>query len=216
MPSATLEEYLEVTYKLSLLGEVRPAQLAEALSVSAPTVTSTLRRLETAGLVTRPGGGVALTDTGRHEALAIVRRHRVAERFLVDALGLPWDAAHEEACRLEHALSERVLAALEVFLDNPDVCPHGHPIPSVTLDVAEPDGVPLSDLEAGATGIVVSVPEDDDAVLAYFGSIEMRPGATIRVEEKAPFDGPLLVNVAGARVPVDRVMARRICVRPVA
>ncbi len=216
MPSATLEEYLELTYKLSLIGEVRPAQLAEALSVSAPTVTSTLRRLETAGLVTRPGGGVALTETGRREALAIVRRHRVAERFLVDALGLPWDAAHEEACRLEHALSERVLAALEVFLDNPAVCPHGHPIPSVTLDVAEPDGVPLSDLEVGATGIVVSVPEDDDAVLAYFGTIEMRPGAAIRIEEKAPFDGPLLVNVAGARVPVDRAMARRICVRPVA
>jgi DtxR family Mn-dependent transcriptional regulator len=216
MPSATLEEYLEVIYKHSLAGEVRPAQLAEALSVAAPTVTSTLRRLETAGLITRPGGGVALTENGRREALAIVRRHRIAERFLVDALGLPWEAAHEEACLLEHAMSERVLAALETFLENPDFCPHGHPIPSVTLDVVEPQGVRLSDLDAGASGVVVSVPEDDDEVLAYFGSIEMRPGATIRVEEKAPFDGPLLVNVGGARVPVDRTMAGRICVRAMA
>jgi DtxR family Mn-dependent transcriptional regulator len=214
MPSATLEEYLEVIYKLSLSGEVRPAQLAEALAVSAPTVTSTLRRLETAALVTRPGGGVALTATGRMEALAIIRRHRLAERFLVDVLALPWEDAHEEACRLEHALSERVLGALEVYMDNPDVCPHGHPIPSATLKIAEPEGTPLSDLEVGMTGVVVSVPEDDDAVLAYFGSIEMRPGAALRVEEKAPFDGPLLVNVGGARVPVDRAMARRICVRP--
>jgi DtxR family Mn-dependent transcriptional regulator len=215
MPSATLEEYLEVIYKHSLDGEVRPVQLAESLGVSAPTVTSTLRRLEAAGLITRPGGGVALTGDGRREALAIVRRHRIAERFLVDALGLPWETAHEEACRLEHAMSERVLEALEGFLENPDVCPHGHPIPSITLDVAEPEGVPLSDLEPGASGIVVSVPEDDDEVLAYFGSIEMRPGAVVRVEEKAPFDGPLLVNVGGARLPVDRAMARRICVRAV-
>jgi DtxR family Mn-dependent transcriptional regulator len=212
MPSATLEEYLEVIYKLSLGGEVRPAQLAEALSVSAPTVTSTLRRLETAALVTRPGGGVALTATGRMEALAIIRRHRLAERFLVDVLALPWEDAHEEACRLEHALSERVLGALEMYLDNPAVCPHGHPIPSATLKIADPEGTPLSDLDVGMSGVVVSVPEDDDAVLAYFGSIEMRPGAVLRVEEKAPFDGPLLVNVGGARVPVDRAMARRICV----
>jgi DtxR family Mn-dependent transcriptional regulator len=213
MPSATLEEYLEVIYKLSLDGEVRPAQLAEALAVSAPTVTSTLRRLETAALVTRPGGGVALTASGRMEALAIIRRHRLAERFLVDVLALPWEFAHEEACRLEHALSERVLGALEAYMDNPDVCPHGHPIPSATLSIAEPEGTPLSDLDVGMAGVVVSVPEDDDAVLAYFGSIAMRPGAALRVEEKAPFDGPLLVNVGGARVPVDRAMARRICVR---
>lgn len=214
MPSATLEEYLEIIYKLSRDGAVRPSQLADALQVSAPTVTSTMRRLESAGLVTRPGGGVALTEEGRREALAIVRRHRIAERFLVDVLGLAWDAAHDEACRLEHVLSERVLVALEACLDSPEVCPHGHPIPSVDLVVVEPDGVPLSNLDAGQSAVVVSVPEDGEELLAYFGSIAMRPGAILRVEEKAPFAGPLLVNVGGARVPVDRAMAARICVRP--
>src|SRR5450759_1376181 len=95
MPSATLEECLETIYKISLRGPVRPTQIAEALSVSGATVTATLRRLEAAGLVSRPEGGVALTESGQREAIAVVRRHRIAERFLVDALGLPWDAAHE-------------------------------------------------------------------------------------------------------------------------
>jgi DtxR family Mn-dependent transcriptional regulator len=212
MPSAAIEEYLEAIYKLSLVGEVRPAQIAEALSVSAPTVTTTLRRLETAKLVSRPKGGVALTKRGTQEALTIVRRHRIAERFLVDCLGLPWEAAHEEACRLEHALSETVLRALESYLDNPDVCPHGHPIPSAELKVETRGGVPLSDLAVGMSGIVVSVPEDDEERLAYFGSIAMRPGTAFTVEGAAPFDGPLLVCVAGDRVAVDRGLARLIAV----
>jgi DtxR family Mn-dependent transcriptional regulator len=213
MPSSTLQEYLEVIYKFSLEGVVRPAQLAEALAVSAPTVTSTLRRLEAAGLVTRPGLGVELTEVGRREALAIVRRHRVAERFLVDALGLPWEAVHEEACLLEHALSERVLAALETFLDNPDVCPHGHPIPSAALDVAPTDGMPLSAVPAGSRVIVVSVPEEDDHVLAYFGEIAMRPGVGLLVEQTGPAGGPLLVIVGDRHVAVDRAVAGRIIVR---
>jgi DtxR family Mn-dependent transcriptional regulator len=214
MPSATLQEYLEVIYKLSLDGVVRPAQLADALGVSAPTVTSTLRRLEGADLVTRPGLGVELTSAGRREALAIVRRHRVAERFLVDVLGLPWEAVHEEACLLEHALSDRVLTALETFLDNPDVCPHGHPIPSAQLDVAVTDGRPLSSVPAGSRAVVQSVPEEDDRVLAYFGEIAMRPGVEIFVEQSGPFAGPLLVVVGGKHVAVDRGVAGRILVLP--
>lgn len=214
MPSATLEEYLEVIYKLSLEGPVRPAQLAEALSVSAPTVTSTMRRLEAAGLVTRPGLGVELTESGRREALAIVRRHRIAERFLVDALGLPWDVAHDEACLLEHALSERVLVALEAFLDNPEVCPHGHPIPSQRLDVALPEGLPLAAMPAGSRATVMSVPEDDEEVLAYFGEVAMVPGVVVFVEQAAPMGGPLLILVGERHVPVDRGVATRILVRP--
>jgi DtxR family Mn-dependent transcriptional regulator len=210
MPSAAIEEYLEAIYKLSLVGEVRPAQIADALSVSAPTVTTTLRRLETAKLVSRPGGGVALTKRGTQEALSIVRRHRIAERFLVDCLGLPWEAAHDEACRLEHALSDRVLGALEAFLDGPESCPHGHPIPSAELKVAARSGRPMSDVAVGASGVVVSVPEDDEERLAYFGSIAMRPGAVFTVEGAAPFEGPLLVCVAGERVAIDRGVARLI------
>jgi DtxR family Mn-dependent transcriptional regulator len=215
VPSATLEEYLETIYKMSLQGEVRPSQIADALGVSPPTVTSGLRRLEGAGLIGRPEGGVELTERGRLEAVAIVRRHRIAEAFLVEALGLPWDTAHEEACRLEHALSDTVLAALEEFLHNPIVCPHGHPIPRADGRIEALEGVPLADLGVGATATVVSVPEDD-AVLAYMVRLDLHPGQRLTVEQSAPFDGPLLIEVAGVRTALDRGIARRIMVGPVA
>jgi DtxR family Mn-dependent transcriptional regulator len=207
MPSATLQEYLEAIYKISLSGDVRPTQIAEAISVSGPTVTATLRRLEAAALITRPDGGVALTEQGRREAIAVIRRHRIAERFLVDVLHLPWESVHEEACLLEHAMSPRVLAGLEEFLDNPSVCPHGHPIPSVDGAVSEPAGVPLGTLPEGASGKVVRVSEEDDEVLAYLGALRLVPGSPIRVKEVAPFGGPLLVTVSGGEHAVSREVA---------
>jgi DtxR family Mn-dependent transcriptional regulator len=210
MPSATLEEYLETIYKISLSGPVRPTQLAEALSVSGATVTATLRRLEAAGLVSRPEGGVALTESGRREAIEVVRRHRVAERFLVDALGLPWDAAHEEACVLEHAMSPRVLAALESYLDNPSVCPHGHPIPTVDGTMAELVGRPLSELIAGDAGRVARV--GDEEILAYLGSLGLYLGARVKVVESAPFNGPLLISVDGTEHPLSREIATLVSV----
>lgn len=215
MPSATLEEYLETIYKISLNGEVRPTQIADALAVSGPTVTATLRRLETAGLVTRPAGGVALTDLGRRDAIEVVRRHRLAERFLVDALGLPWDSVHEEACLLEHAMSPRVQAALGVFLDNPSVCPHGHPIPAVDGTLPEPTGVLLSTFEAGSEGLVLRVGEESDAMLSYLGSIGLVPGARVRVIEVAPFSGPLLVSVSGSEHAVSPQVAGVVFAEPI-
>jgi DtxR family Mn-dependent transcriptional regulator len=207
MPSSTLQEYLETIYKMSLNGDVRPTQIAEALAVSGPTVTATLRRLEAADLITRPAGGVALTDAGRHEAIEVVRRHRLAERFLVDALQLPWDSVHDEACLLEHAMSPRVLEALERFLDNPSVCPHGHPIPTMDGALPEPAGVPLFGLIAGSEGLVVRVGEEDDATLSYLSSIGLVPGVRVRVLEVAPFDGPMLVAVTGSEHAVSRQIA---------
>jgi DtxR family Mn-dependent transcriptional regulator len=212
MPSATIQEYLEAIYKLSLKGEVRPTQIAEVLSVSGPTVTATMRRLEAAGLVTRPAGGVDLTDAGRREALDVVRRHRLAERFLVDALQIPWESVHEEACLLEHAMSPRVLEALERFLESPSVCPHGHPIPGADGELPTPAGISLGSLTAGSDGIVVRVSEDDDAVVAYLGTVGLVPGARVRVLEVAPFDGPMLLVVPGAEHAVSREVARSVFV----
>lgn len=207
MPSSTIQEYLESIYKISLQGEVRPTQVAEALGVSGATVTATLRRLEAAGLITRPGGGVELTAAGRREAIQVVRRHRVAERFVVDVLGLPWEAAHEEACVLEHAMSDRVLEALERLLENPAVCPHGHPIPTVDGDIREVASRPLTELAVGESGVVSSVAEDDEDVLAYLASLGLFPGARVRVLESAPFGGPLMVSVDGSEHPLAREIA---------
>lgn len=214
MPTQTLEEYLETIYKLSEKGAVRPTPIAESLGVSGPTVTATLKRLQERKLITRRNGDVVLTSSGRAAALDIVRRHRISERFLVDVLGLSWDEAHEDACRLEHALSPRVLGALEEFLDNPEVCPHGHPIPSVDGTVVEVEGVPLCALKTGAVATIVQVEEDDDAMLTYLGSMGMFPGTQLSVREVAPFKGPIIVEVNGSSYALGREVADRILVAP--
>ncbi|MBW6468219.1 MAG: metal-dependent transcriptional regulator [Anaerosomatales bacterium] len=212
MPTETLEEYLETIYKLAERGAVRPTPIAEALGVSGPTVTATLKRLESRELITRSDGDVVLTDTGKTLAIDIIRRHRLAERFLVDVLRLPWEEAHEDACRLEHALSPRVMEALEEYLDNPEVCPHGHPIPSAEGEIVPVKGVPLCDVDSGRTSEILQVSEDDEAMLTYLGSLGMYPGTPVRVCEVAPFKGPLLIEVNGTTYALGRDVAERILV----
>jgi DtxR family Mn-dependent transcriptional regulator len=213
VPTATLEEYLEAIYKLAERGAVRPGQIAEAMGVSAPTVTATLGRLQTHGLVERDNGGVVLTTLGRQTALDIIRRHRLAERFLVDVLGLSWDEVHEEACQLEHALSPKVQRALESFMDNPAVCPHGHPIPREDGTIAAQPGAPLSEAGAGDEVEIVRIDDEDGDLLSYLSSLGMFPGTPVRVCDIAPFKGPLLVEVGDARYALGREIAGKIVVK---
>jgi len=212
MPTAAMDEYLESIYKLAEKGAVRPGQLAEIMGVSGPTVTATLKRLESSGLIDRPDGGVALTLAGRQAALDIVRRHRLAERFLVDVLKLPWAEVHDEACQLEHALSPRVQQALEAFMDNPAVCPHGHPIPSADGVVAPQGGGPLCECAIGDAVEVLRIDDEDGALLAYLATLGLFPGTPVRVCDVAPFKGPLLVEVGDARYALGRDIARKIVV----
>lgn len=212
MPSATLEEYLEAIYKVAERGPVRPSSLAEVMNVSAPTVTGALARLQSAGLVERPDGAIELTLAGRRAALDIIRRHRLAERFLVDVLGLPWDEVHDEACQLEHALSPRVQLALETFMENPAVCPHGHPIPSADGAIAETEGSPLSDSASGAEVEITRIDDESGELLSYLSSLGMFPGTKVRVCDVAPFKGPLLVEVGDSRYAVGRDIAEKIVV----
>jgi DtxR family transcriptional regulator, Mn-dependent transcriptional regulator len=213
MPTAALEEYLEAIYKLGQAGSVRPSQVAEWVGVSGPTVTATLRRLAARGLVVRDGTKVILTAEGMQQALEIVRRHRVAETFLVQTLGLDWEVAHEEACLLEHALSARVLEALEAFLGNPDACPHGHPIPGADGSMPSVAGVPLSEVGATESATVLAVAEEIEGMLAYLGRLGLKPGAEILVVESAPFGGPLTLEAEGTRVALAREVARLVTVR---
>ena len=215
MPSATLEEYLEAIFKLSQRGEVRPSHLAEALEVSAPTVTATLGRLERAGLIERPNSGVALTDAGREQALSIVRRHRLAEVFLHDVLELPWDVVHTEACKLEHALSPEVEAALARFLEDPERCPHGHLIPRADGSLPVRDGIALCEAEQGRSYVIVSVDEEEgEEFLAYLGELGLYPGTVVTVTDMAPFDGPVVVTVGDASCAVGRQVAALVAVAP--
>lgn len=211
MPTPTLEEYLETIYKIGLEGDVRPTQIAEAIGVSGPTVTATLRRLESRGLITRSGALVVLTEAGTAEALGIVRRHRVAERFLVDMLGLDWEAAHEDACLLEHAMSERVLVALEGILDNPAVCPHGHPIPSPDGRVTARTGRSLAQAAPDDRLTILRVAEDED-VLGYLGSLGLVPGTPVDVVSTTPAAGLLTVLARGTEHVLSLEVARHVTV----
>jgi DtxR family Mn-dependent transcriptional regulator len=214
MPSSILQEYLESIYKLSQSGPVKPTAIAESIGVSGPTVTATLRRLEAHNYVTRNGTDVVLTAEGTAGALDIVRRHRIAETFLVQTLGLDWEMAHEDACLLEHALSPRVLVALENFLENPQVCPHGHPIPGADGSMPEVTGEPLCDIPADHPVRVLRVAEENDELLGYVGALGLRPGAIVTVAESAPFGGPLTLDIGGVRTAIARDVARLVTVEP--
>jgi DtxR family Mn-dependent transcriptional regulator len=212
MPTSTLEEYIEAIYKLAQRGTVRPTQLAEAMAVSAPTVTNTLKRLETRELITRPGGAISLTPLGQAEALSILRRHRLAEIWLKDVLDLPWDAVHEEACRLEHAMSPRVVDALEAYLNDPERCPHGHPIPRADGSIAALGGRPLPAVGAGRWCVVAIAEEEQRGILARADEIGLRPGVVIEVTRVA---GGWRIDTGSGDVAVEDETAARIIVEEV-
>src|ERR671917_2481271 len=168
------EEYLQTIFWLQEAGlPMTGANVARAMQLSAPTVHEMIGRLERDGYVTR-GADKALTFTanGRDHAEAIVRRHRLIERFLTDVLGIPWDEVHEEAERLEHAMSpvleERMLAAI----GDASTCPHGHPIHAG----ARIEGVPLADVEEGAKVTILRFENEAEELLHYLKTTGLEPG----------------------------------------
>jgi DtxR family Mn-dependent transcriptional regulator len=198
MLTSHAEEYVEAIYRLG--GQTEPvalSDLADQLSLSAASVNEMVRRLEEQGLVSyTPYRGVLLRREGLSQALAVVRRHRLWERFLTDLLGLTWDVVHEEACRLEHAASEEITERLAVLLDHPERCPHGRPMPAPDNEpVPVPRAVSLAELMAGQSGIVAYVEREEPALLRYLDQLKVRPNAEITVDEVAPFEGPLTIRV---------------------
>ena len=193
-----VEEYLEAIYRLG--GQDSPvplAALAKRLDISLVSANEMVHRLQEQGLLEyTPYHGVLLQQDGLCEALGILRRHRLWERFLTDKLGFSWDTVHEEACRLEHAASDRVTERLAEWLGDPEQCPHGHPVPQPGC-VLEPksDAVRLSDLQVGQGGTVAYVASEEPELLRHLENLDLQPNARIVVEQVAPLDGPLTVCV---------------------
>src|SRR3990170_1064667 len=162
MATSRTEEYLESLFKLQQTEEpVSITRLAKFLHLSAASASEMAKKLKVMNLVSTKGKKIYLTKKGDEAAKKVVRRHRLLEKFLVDVLGLPWDEVHDEACRLEHGLSPKVEEKLAEYLENPQVCPHGHPIPSNKGVLPRHPMTPLSTLKQGEKGVVVEVPEDD-------------------------------------------------------
>jgi DtxR family Mn-dependent transcriptional regulator len=142
----------------------------------------------------------------------VIRRNRLAEVFLHDVLGMPWDEVHDEACRLEHAISDRVEGRLVAVLGDPKVCPHGLPIPPADLSAPQRVGQRLADVQANTTVRIVEVVEDVPETLRYLDQVGLRPGALVDVVERGPLGGPITVQSAVARTAISVELARSIAV----
>ncbi|MGE5857248.1 MAG: metal-dependent transcriptional regulator, partial [Solirubrobacterales bacterium] len=182
MAQATVaeEEYLQTMFWLEEAGlQINGANIARAMQLSPPTVHEMIGRLEGDGYVERADDkSLTFTQRGRGEAEAIVRRHRLIERFLTDVLGIPWDEVHEEAERLEHAMSpvleERMLAAI----GDARTCPHGHPI----VEGAREEGVLLADVEPGAELVILRFENEAEEILHYLKETGLYPGMEGRLD----------------------------------
>jgi DtxR family Mn-dependent transcriptional regulator len=203
------EEYLQILFWLQEAGlPMTGANVARAMQLSAPTVHEMVGRLERDGYITRGADrAIAFTDSGAEHAEGIVRRHRLIERFLTDILGVPWDEVHEEAERLEHAMSpvleERMLAAI----GDAKTCPHGHPI----VAGARLAGVPLADVEVGASVRVLRFENEAEDVLRYLKVSGLEPGLEAVLAESN--DALVVLEGAdGERMALTRSVAETVSV----
>lgn len=210
-----VEEYLEAVLELDEDGvEVIQARLAERLGHSAPTVSETIRRLKEDGYVTVDGRRVGLTAQGRRTAESVIRKHRLAERLLVDIIGLPWEKSHDEATRWEHVISDEVEAKLTVLLGGPTTCPHGNPIPGVAKAANAPKLFPLCDAEEGAAVTLRRVSEQaewDGTSLPFLALHGLLPGIDLVCRTKG-IDGSVVVENGRKKVDIDPVLAKRLYV----
>lgn len=214
-PSETVERYLEAIYYIAHEGEVaRPGRLAEWLGVSAPTVSVSLQRLARDGWLTIAADrSVELSGAGAEEAAAIVRRHRIVERWLTDSLGLDWATADREAAQLAHGISAMVLGRLDAMLGHPLTCPHGNAIPGRRA----PGGrrlVRLVHLGAGEPTRVARISEvaehEAPQLLRALDAYGLVPGTEVEVVSGGPDQWLLLA--AGGEVIIDGRVARAIWV----
>jgi DtxR family Mn-dependent transcriptional regulator len=195
----SVEDYLKAIYRLTPEG--RPAatsDIANLLELAPASVSGMVKRLSEHGLLEHvPYRGVQLTEEGRRAALRTIRRHRLIEAYLVAFLGYTWDTVHDEAERLEHAVSDQLVERMAAVLGHPSVDPHGDPIPDVDGAIHEPASTPLSELPEGIAAELRRVDESDPERLRYIASIGLHPGARVVVVDRQPFHGPITIEVDG-------------------
>ncbi len=206
------EEYCECIFELAEDEvDVIQARIAERLGVSRPAVSEMIKRLETEGLITNDGR-IALTKAGLTLAERVVRRHRLAERFLTDVLNLPWAEAHHEAGKWEHVMSDSVEAALDQFLGSPTTCPHGNPIPG--SDYVDEAPQPLSSIGIGTRFVIRRIPEELEfapGILEFLEEARILPGNEGVITE-ATDAGGYRIAIEGGLVEVDAFSSDRILV----
>ncbi len=199
--SPNIQDYLKHIYELTRSGQsASTSQLADALGISAASVTNMLQKLsltQPAYVTYEKHHGAKLTDAGLHTALKIIRRHRLIEHYLIHALNYNWDEVHAEAEVLEHAVSPLLEKRIDAALGHPEFDPHGDPIPDVNLEMPIIDQIPLSSMEVGTSGHVNRVPHENPEVLRYLGKCGLRPGARIKLLARTPYDQTMRIKITG-------------------
>lgn len=190
-------------------------QVARRLRLTRDSTGERVRDLARLGLVEDgPHGRLTLTRDGARVGVALLRKHRLVERLLVDRLELPWDRVHEEARRLTPMVSGEVADRLAAFLGHPATCPHGNPIPSAQGTVAAEETTLLHRLKPGRAGVIVRIDPEEPELLKQLATLGLLPDTRVEVEKIAPFGGPVLVKVGSSRYALGRRVAAHILVRP--
>lgn len=203
--STAMQDYLKVVCTASEWNAepITTTALATRLNVAPSSVSEMIRRLAALGLVHhRPYEAIQLTEEGQRMGLAMMRRHRLIETFLVEELGYTWDEVHDEAEVLEHAISDKMLDRIDAKLGHPTRDPHGDPIPDAQGVVAMPDAVPLGSLDAGESGQIARISDADPNLLRHLDELGLRLDDEVRVREKSPFTGGTTITRLSA-VPVE-------------
>jgi len=214
----SVEDYLKAIYRLSAQGGfASTSDIAGLLDLSAPSVSGMVKRLSEMGLIEHvPYRGVQLTRQGRRAALRMIRRHRVLELYLTRQLQYNWDDVHDEAERLEHAVSDDLIERMAAALGDPRYDPHGDPIPTAAGDIEEAELVSLSEAAVGKELELRQVGTQDPARLRYFAEQGLTPGVRVLVTDRQPFNGPttILLPVSGTARVVGRELAQQLWCRP--
>lgn len=212
--STSVEDYLKCIYELELAGGAAATrEIAVRLGVAAASVSGMIRRLSEHGWVEHERyRGVRLTSEGRRAALRMVRRHRVIESYLTQALGYPWDRVHDEAERLEHAASDELVDRMAAAIGEPATDPHGAPIPTREGTVDERPHPVLADVPPGSRTRVLRVSDEDPARLRYLAELGLVPGAEVEVVARAPFGGPITLATSHAEQHVATELAATVIV----
>jgi DtxR family Mn-dependent transcriptional regulator len=200
-PSSSIEDYVKVIYGFTEWQDkpITSSQLAQRLGVANSSVSEMVRKLKDQGLVDhKPYSAITLTQDGVRLALSMVRRHRLIETYLVQELGYSWDEVHDEAELLEHAVSDTFIERMAAKLGNPQRDPHGDPIPAADGTVMLPDARLMGELDAGHTGRITRISDENPDLLRYLAAEEIDLDAEVEVMGRKPFGGALMVRISNS------------------
>lgn len=200
MISQAVQDYLKKIYKLQIQQTemVSTTDISKEMGVSSASVTGMLKRLATMNFVDYNSyKGVRLTNQGEKIALEIIRHHRLLETYLKELLGYPLEKIHDEACRLEHVISEEFADKITEMLGNPTHDPHGHPIPTKDGTIEKYNDLTLADSQPGIEVVIKRLSDEDSKLLGYLEKIGLMPNSQFEILDKAPFNGPITIKQNG-------------------